>query len=585
MAAFRHALASTHAHIHGATTTGSDDFFLGSEDALRSKDTLAPSEQVVRARVVPALKSALEKETNNDIVTAALIALAKIGEVKREDGTTELVPLFARFLADSNQEIAETAALSLGILANEAAIPVLTELARDDASGRKRFAGREVPYRTRAFATYGLGLIGNRSASNTVRQDVVRTLIGLLDKPDAAQRDVKVAALIAIGIVPLDADRGDGIAGRASAADSRRTQLEWLGRFFEDEKQHSLLRAHAPTAIARLLAGAPAEQRVAIAKRLLQPLERHAKERDEVVQSCVLALGQISDADDDEVDVVVRKALIEASQERDIQTRHFALIALGQIGGRAGASKGEAEGAQQIRSHLLTSLTKGAAPKRPWAALAIGVMERARSDAGLPVSTGAAVAKQALRSALRDCVQASDLGAYAIALAIARDLEAQALLGSKLAQISDPTAQGYVAVSLGMLGARDSIESIQALVRRSKYKPELLRQAAIGLGLLGDKTVVPELLQMMRDAKSQAVHAATASGLGMIGDARSIDPLVGMLENLEITPTSRGFAAAALGIVADKESLPWSTKISLGINYRATTSTLFDSGRGILEIL
>jgi len=43
----------------------------------------------------------------------------------------------------------------------------------------------------------------------------------------------------------------------------------------------------------------------------------------------------------------------------------------------------------------------------------------------------------------------------------------------------------------------------------------------------------------------------------------------------------------ALGIVADKEELPWNTKISVNINYRANTQTLTspDAGTGILDIL
>jgi len=42
----------------------------------------------------------------------------------------------------------------------------------------------------------------------------------------------------------------------------------------------------------------------------------------------------------------------------------------------------------------------------------------------------------------------------------------------------------------------------------------------------------------------------------------------------------------ALGIVADKEPLPWNSKISTNINYRANTTTLTgDNGTGILDIL
>ena len=113
-----------------------------------------------------------------------------------------------------------------------------------------------------------------------------------------------------------------------------------------------------------------------------------------------------------------------------------------------------------------------------------------------------------------------------------------------------------------------------------------MRQAAIGLGLMGDTTLVPDLLVMLGQAKTLASQAAVASALGFIGDARSIDPLVAMLQRKEISETARGFAAVALGIVADKESLPWSAKVSININYRANTSTLTTpEGTGLLDIL
>ena len=55
--------------------------------------------------------------------------------------------------------------------------------------------------------------------------------------------------------------------------------------------------------------------------------------------------------------------------------------------------------------------------------------------------------------------------------------------------------------------------------------------------------------------------------------------------NQSVTNSARGFAAAALGIVCDKEELPWNTKISANINYRANTVTLTGNGSGILDLL
>ena len=91
---------------------------------------------------------------------------------------------------------------------------------------------------------------------------------------------------------------------------------------------------------------------------------------------------------------------------------------------------------------------------------------------------------------------------------------------------------------------------------------------------------------MLENAKGLSSQAALASALGAIGDSRSIEPLIEMLADKQKTDTARGFAAVALGIVCDKESLPWNSKISCGINYRANTTTLAgEGGTGILDIL
>ena len=62
--------------------------------------------------------------------------------------------------------------------------------------------------------------------------------------------------------------------------------------------------------------------------------------------------------------------------------------------------------------------------------------------------------------------------------------------------------------------------------------------------------------------------------------------LIEMLADEDMTPRARAFAAVALGIVSDKEPRPWNAKLSIGVNYRANTTTLTDGrGAGILEIL
>ncbi len=567
----------------GGVSSGGDSFWLGAGQTNQNKNALKPSEESIRTKIVPALKEALEKERSNDIVTGALIALAKIGDVRNEDGTSEFEPLIARFLADPNQEIAETAAVALGILANESSVKKLSQLALDDEDGRKLVGSTEVKYRTRAFATYGLGLIGNRTPKNEVRQEIARTLIEILQRPDTSTRDIKVAAVISLGLVPIDVDKSESPDGKSDNSSSRQSQIKYLKRFFMDPNQHHMVRAHVPTAMARLLQDAPADLREDVARLLVEQLGQFAKEKhQEVHQSCVLALGQIGDSGADKLNESIREALVKFVEIGDTQSRNFAMIALGQIGGRGkGDDFEKARG--ETRTLLLKTLTSGKNHLKPWAGVAIGVMERALLDGG---QTQSAAAKETLREVFKDAKSPNEVGAYAIGLGVAKDIEAKALVLAKMKDTSEVFAKGNLCVSLGLIGSREALPDIQAVVRDSKFKPDLLKQAAIGLGLLGDKDLVPELITMLADAKSLASQASLASALGFIGDSRSIEPLVGMLKKPEITATARGFAAVALGIVADKELLPWNSKISTNINYRANTTTLTgDNGTGILDIL
>ncbi|MCB9916532.1 MAG: HEAT repeat domain-containing protein [Planctomycetes bacterium] len=591
-------------HIHsGSTLTGSDDFFLGHGQQTQSKDSLKPSEETIRSKIVPALKKALENETNNDIVTGAMVALAKIGDVPDENGKSEFMEIIEPFLKDPNQEIAETAAVALGILGNPAAVTDLKFLVTDEPSERMRLVGSEagVNYRTRAFACYGLGQIGFRTEDPAVRQDIVDALWKICESPRMSTRDVKVAAIIAMGLVPLDvaaevpdpAAAGKNGEKASGPPTDRRAQIEYLLEFFQDEKndnRHYLVRAHAPRAIANLMADIDDPMlKKDVAEALLPYIGDRKKGEKELNQSASLALGQLGDLDlkdksDGFIDDKIRQGLMEATGTAgDQQSKFFALIALGQVGGRPGSSEDPMGGAEEIRKFLKTQLAKGKTTSKPWAGLAIGVMERALLDANQNQSPDSL---RALRMSLKDTKTKLEVGAYAIALGIAGDLESESILLEKLDSMADDEVRGHLAIGLGLMNSVGSMETIQEVVTKSKHRGDLLKQAAIALGLLGDKNVVTTLVTQLEEAKTLSTQAAIASALGFIGDSRSVDPLIAMLENKELTDAARGFAAVALGIVADKELLPWNAKFSVNINYRANTTTLTgENGTGLLDIL
>jgi hypothetical protein len=142
--------------------------------------------------------------------------------------------------------------------------------------------------RTRAFAAYGLGLIAYRSSSNQQRQDIALTLLDILNAPQFAQRDIKVAAMTAFGLCPIDSNPEAPPPTEEKLKEnpnnqwipSRETQLAFLLDYFDPAKEmankntrHWFVRAHAPAAMARLLDGQGEAQREQVAKALLGGIE------------------------------------------------------------------------------------------------------------------------------------------------------------------------------------------------------------------------------------------------------------------------------------------------------------------------
>jgi len=570
------------ARIHAdLPSTGDESWFLGGKQPAHGGDRFKPSQREVYEEVVPALLDVLGKESDNHIVTGCLMALAKIGDAPSEDDHSLLAPVIGRYLADANQEIRETAAVALGILAHRSSVDTLAALLLDTEDGQRLVQANHVDDRTRAFAAYGLGLIGARVSDEAVRRAIVVLLQRAMDDDRTKTRDLGVACVIAQGLVPLDADAGSS---------ARIEQLDRLLAFLQGEQQNHLVRAHCPAAMARLLVGLTGEEHEAQRQRLAEALIgrlQARKEKDEVVQSSVQALGLLGTWDGAHpLDVRIRAALMAAQREAgSAQARLYALIALAKVGGRPGASP-DAAGRSEVQQFLLSRLADGRGPTRPWAGLACGVLghELLGRDAA---AASLSELQGAVRRSLAEESNPEIVGAFAIAAGLLEDREAAAKLVERLHEDKSDDALGYVSLGLGLMGARDAAPEIERVLAEAKYRPELLKQAAIALGLLGDKNVVPLLVDQLAASKSLATQASVSSALGFIGDRRSLAPLERMLRDTERTESARGFAAVALGVVADKELLPWNSKIALDLNYRASTPTLVEpaSGTGILDIL
>src|SRR4030095_15073427 len=105
------------------------------------------------------------------------------------------------------------------------------------------------------------------------------------------------------------------------------------------------------------------------------------------------------------------------------------------------------------------------------------------------------------------------VGAYCLALGLRAHAPAIPVLLQHLQEglKGNDDARGETAIALGLIDDPQTIAPIQTVIEESRYRPELLKQAAVALGLLGDRQIVPKLVEMLAAAKGFAAQAALAS--------------------------------------------------------------------------
>jgi HEAT repeat protein len=564
-------------HQSGAISH-SDSFFMGPGKVQTGKDTMKPTEAQILSEILPALHRAMEGTEQRDITSSCMIAMAKIG---KDNEQIKILDVFRQRLTSKDQEIRETAALAMGLSQMTEAVGDLIEIAKDSAAGRKLCARSEIDDRTRSFAAYGLGLVGWATSNLDVKRQVFETLKGVLADTKIADRNVKVAAISAIGLLRPDASDPKG---EALLADSVQALEDYYMQKLGPGEQ--LIQAHVPTAVAKLLENNTSEKSLEIKHRFkkmfvedLLGKGKVKRTNDLITQSVVVALGRMAEPYDDKKseDHEISEALLDYYKTgKDQQTQYFALMALGQIGG------------EENRKELLIALEKGGkALEKPWAAMSLGVLAfKQLEDMGSRATVDTGIGR-ALQSWLAKVKNPPTLAAIAVALGLAKFKDAADEVREMLAREKNKDdLAGYLCIGLALMDDQHSMQLIRELVETSVRRPERLQQAAIALGKLGDKSVTELLQKMMTEGdQNLAKMSAISSALGFIGDRRTIDPLKKMLFDTSLTDISRAFAAVALGGVADKEPLPWNSKIGTNMNYRASVETLTNQVNGILDIL
>jgi hypothetical protein len=527
---------------------------------------LQPTLEQIDKSVVPTLVAALRATKQPDLASACLVALGKISPDPVTSGYRDIV---IASLRGAVQEVRETAALSLGIARAVWAVDDLLALLADDPKGRRLLDRERVEERTRAFSAYALGLIAERADDMKLRARIVTALAQQLERARDKDQDLALAAVHGLRLAC------PAISVRSLEAWSTIqlvTDALWKFATRRGDQGEQLVQAHALLAVAQAAQGDAA----AVARyqpTLLEELAERGGRAPALAQSAALGLGLLAPSSDRVASLALQRAVDHAD---DRQTRSFALIALGQIGGDLN------------RTFLVKTLTHGhKATVRPWAALALGILRhRMRDTAGAQSAEDRAVDK-ALLDALVASKTTDVRGAYAVALGLAGHVGATKALRAAFddADRQDEVA-GYLALALGMLGDQTVVPALQATAKKALRRPVLMRQLGVALALLGDRDAAVQLLELMRGGDVNVATLATVAGaLGQVGDARALGQLTAIVKADRTPDLARAFAAAALGGIADDDAQPWSASLSIGVNYASALPTLTNGTSGVLDIL
>ncbi|MEO0661562.1 MAG: HEAT repeat domain-containing protein [Planctomycetota bacterium] len=561
-----------------------------SGDTIRVAGRFAVTDAAVRERIAPALLALLETERSDDLRTAALVGLARMGGRLGPEQRTAARALLTRTVDDPVQEVAETAVLSLGILGDARDAPLLVSLLTETDGD----AGRtDVRARTRAFAGYGLAALAAECDDPATIQRIAAAAVEVVDRTEA-NVDVQSAAAMALGqcaLPPaLTTPPADVRAGtRAESVVSRDAASRWLSeRVLARQGLAPTVRAHALVATARLAHDAAPETR----DRALRALTRAAQDRELDAReraAAAIGLGELLASTDEDVDAAGFDALRAQLKYGQPMERRMAIIALAHASSRKGFGEADLARSDRVRKVLQRGMGAGRSNDRPWYALALGVqVHRARAAGHEPPRS----TLTALRHELDACRNASTIGAYALGAALA-GVRAEARLREDLSaslvdavdRVQDPAGRGHVALGAGLLGVRSAQAPMEATARGSRFQPTLLWNASVGLSMLDVGDVTGLLLKNLGPENPNVARGASALAVGRVGDARAEAPLLALAKDDGAPTLPRSLAVIGLGTLAEDRALPWRVPLAHAVPYFAPTTSLWGGGRGVLDIL
>ncbi|HEX5136871.1 MAG TPA: HEAT repeat domain-containing protein [Planctomycetota bacterium] len=429
------------------------------------------------------------------------------------------------------------------------------------------------PMDVREAAAVGLGILGPISDEDTIRN--VRAFYDLVLKDPAALRgrlrgltifsialrarsDLKLRMGLVAGLAADRIEDGEeaanllwacGIAGDAAAVPelARATRKGEIGGV----RLTDIERSHAVTALGRAAGFTAIDD-------LLATL-RSRRSGIETKRAAALAIGRMlregtarDEADADAAGRALRECF---EKENDTVLRGFAAVALG--------------AARPPRS--LAMLTEaidhgGNASVKPYCALALGLGARtAGGDEARRIGNF-------LRSELDKAAQMELGSALSLAVGLAMAADGEKALVERLKWPRLPaTARGCAAQAIGLLGTASPAAVDTLKETAAEGTPGVLEDAALALGLLGQRGIAHDLAIRLPKAGSALAQSRVMLALIYLAHAESVEPLLAVLKDKGTPSTAREFAAVALGILGDLRDDDPMFELDAWFNLHATT--------------
>jgi HEAT repeat protein len=513
------------------------------------------TDESIQKNIVPLLHQFLEdREISFHIQSAAELGLAKIGdesilETLKKMALNDAKPSYHR-------EVQESAGLAYGLLQKdtEEVRSFLIEIIKD---------GTKDDSFLRPFSAISLGLLGDKNDRDSKSRTAI---LEILSKKEP-KGDIKPSCLTALGLLQNDAAVGELL----TMVQTGKTSQKGAEALSDNDI------AFAVSALGKI--GRPGTDKVGQETAVIDEMFKIVDPKSKVKhstnarRSAAIALGQIGPGTDAKMQKKVLDVLKNLAEEaQDTQEKNFAIISIG----RMGAVKGIDEKLRgEMISVLRKELTDGKGLTPPFAALSLGLIGRSFSEEGRPAP------EEEIRAPIRkkfdEEKEAKARGAYAVASGLVRDpLAVESLKKVLMDAGMDKRVRGYCALGLGMIGAPEAVDAIKHTLKNDNDR-DLRVQTAMAAGLLGDGSVIEDIVKILKDKDASNYELGSAAlALGQIGDESAIDALVEIAKDEKKTypDLTRSLATVALGQIGDRRDVPVLSRVATDINYRAHVAAI-----------